>query len=153
MLVNDNASKPANRGAPESIAGKPAPTDIARPLVGAGLPAMVVNDNACDLDKRGALESIAGKPAPTGIARSLVGAGLPDCQEARGHCVISITRPVIKAIVRPALSQNSFGRRSSAFSSDIEGKPSSFLSSKMVAAAPTESCSEPKRGRSRMPEK
>jgi hypothetical protein len=75
MVVNDNACDLDKRGALESIAGKPAPTGIARPLVGAGLPAMVVNDNACNLDKRGALESIASKPAPTGIARELAGDG------------------------------------------------------------------------------
>jgi hypothetical protein len=68
MIVNDDACKLGNRGALESIASKPAPTGIARPLVGAGLPAMVVNEDACKLDKRGALESIAGKPAPTGCA-------------------------------------------------------------------------------------
>ncbi|MVW86569.1 hypothetical protein EI969_11575 [Pseudomonas sp. PB101] len=67
-LVHDNASEPDKRGALEAIAGKPAPTDIAGSIVGAGLPAMVVNDNACIQDKRGALESIAGRPAPTRIA-------------------------------------------------------------------------------------
>ena len=76
MVVNDNACKQDKRGAPESIASKPAPTGIAlsvlrystrtRSLVGAGLPAMEVNDDACNLDKHGALESIASKPAPTG---------------------------------------------------------------------------------------
>ncbi len=65
MVVNDNAHEPDKRGARESIASKPAPTGIARSLVGASLLAMDVNDNACDLDKRCARESIAGKPAPT----------------------------------------------------------------------------------------
>jgi hypothetical protein len=65
MVVNDNACNQDKRGAPESIAGKPAPTVVARTFVGAGLPAMVVNDNACNQDKRGARESIASKPAPT----------------------------------------------------------------------------------------
>ncbi|MGF6200872.1 hypothetical protein [Pseudomonas laurylsulfatiphila] len=81
MVVNDNACELDERGALESIAGKPAPTVLAwaRSPVGAGLPAMVVNDNACELDERGALESIASKLAPTDLAwaRSFVGAGLP----------------------------------------------------------------------------
>jgi hypothetical protein len=73
MIVNDNACGLDKRGALESIASKPAPTGIARSLVGAGLSgrriaAMVVNEDACKLDKRGALESIASKPAPTGCA-------------------------------------------------------------------------------------
>jgi hypothetical protein len=71
MIVNDNACIQDKRGAVESIASKPAPTRIARPFVGAGLPAMVVNDNACIQDKRGAVESIASKPAPTRIALQL----------------------------------------------------------------------------------
>jgi uncharacterized iron-regulated membrane protein len=76
MVVNEDACDLDKRGAFESIAGKPAPTTIARPLVGASLLAMVVNDNAYNLDKRGAFESIAGKSAPTTIARPLVGASL-----------------------------------------------------------------------------
>jgi hypothetical protein len=51
MVVNDNADELDKRGALESIAGKPAPTRIARSLVGAGLPAMVVNDNAGKQEK------------------------------------------------------------------------------------------------------
>jgi hypothetical protein len=68
MVVNDNAGNPNERGAPESIAGKPGPTvprEQTRSLVGAGLPAMVVNDIAGNPNERGAPESIAGKPAPT----------------------------------------------------------------------------------------
>ncbi|MVW85727.1 hypothetical protein EI969_07185 [Pseudomonas sp. PB101] len=71
MVVNDNACNQDKRGALLSIASKPAPTGIARPLVGASLLAMFVNDNACKPDERGALESIASKPAPTDIAQSL----------------------------------------------------------------------------------
>jgi hypothetical protein len=76
MVVNDNARDLDKRGALESIAGKPAPTDIARSLLGAGLPTMVVNDNAIKPDKRGARESIASKLAPTDITRPPVGASL-----------------------------------------------------------------------------
>jgi hypothetical protein len=65
MVVNDNACNQDKRDALESIASKPAPTGMARSLVGASLLAMDVNDNACKLEKHGALESIAGKPAPT----------------------------------------------------------------------------------------
>jgi hypothetical protein len=72
MVVNDNACNQDKRGAPESIASKPAPTGIARSLVGASLLAMDVNDNACNQDKRGAPESIASKPAPTSMASSVI---------------------------------------------------------------------------------
>ncbi|MGF6203988.1 hypothetical protein QF012_006054, partial [Pseudomonas laurylsulfatiphila] len=63
MVVNDNAYEPDERGALESIAGKPAPTVSAwaRSFVGAGLPAMVVNDNACKLDNAARLS-----PSPAG---------------------------------------------------------------------------------------
>jgi hypothetical protein len=60
-LVHDNASEPDKRGALEAIAGKPAPTGIARALVGAGLLAMAVNDNAGEPDKCGVFEAIAGR--------------------------------------------------------------------------------------------
>jgi hypothetical protein len=71
MIVDENEREPDNRGALESIAGKPAPTGITLtvfPGPGRGLLlAMVVNDNACDLDNRGALESIAGNRLLQGL--------------------------------------------------------------------------------------
>jgi hypothetical protein len=87
MILNDNARKPDKPGALESIAGKPAPTGIARTFVGAGLPAMVVNDNACGLDKRGALESIASKLAPTAHRQQ---AG------SYRYCAVGVSRNCVK---------------------------------------------------------
>ncbi|VVM36625.1 hypothetical protein [Pseudomonas fluorescens] len=60
MDVNDNARNLDKRGALFPIAGRPAPTTITPPVVGASLLAMDANDNARNQDKRGALESIAG---------------------------------------------------------------------------------------------
>ncbi len=58
----------------------------------------------------------------------------------------SVTRPAIKPTVRQGFNQNSFGRRSSALSSDMDGRPSSSASSSnTVAAAPTDKRSVPKR--------
>ena len=57
----------------------------------------------------------------------------------------SFTSPAIKVTVRLAFNQNSFGRRSSAFSSDMDGRPPPDSSSKMVAAALTDKRSVPKR--------
>ncbi|VVO05544.1 Hpt domain-containing protein [Pseudomonas fluorescens] len=53
-VVNDDAFPMDKRGAYESFAGKPAPTEDRD-----------VNDDAFPMDKRGACESFAGKPAPT----------------------------------------------------------------------------------------
>ncbi|MNE61414.1 hypothetical protein D3C80_1566280 [compost metagenome] len=58
---------------------------------------------------------------------------------------ISSTRPVIRAMVRPAFSQNSLGRRSSAFSSDSDGVASLSASSNTVAAAPSDCGRRPRR--------